>query len=112
TDGFVGNVVLKVCEGVFDFVMKMAAKELLGSLDKERPQAERALRSLMERYDYHEHGGGPLLGLGGSCILLDGSSGDRAIKNALGVAARYVRARLNELIVKELEASPAVPADE
>src|SRR6516164_762977 len=32
TDGFVGNVVLKVCEGVFDFVMKMASNEILGSL--------------------------------------------------------------------------------
>ncbi len=112
TDGFVGNVVLKVCEGVFDFVMKMAAKELLGSLDKERPQAQKALQALVDRYDYHEHGGAPLLGIDGICIICHGSSGDRAIKNALGVAARYVRARLNELIVKELETSPAVPADD
>jgi glycerol-3-phosphate acyltransferase PlsX len=112
TDGFVGNVVLKVCEGVFDFVMKMAAKELLGALDRERPQAQGALQSLMDRYDYHEHGGAPLLGIDGICIICHGSSGDRAIKNALGVAARYVRARLNELIVKELETSPAVPAEE
>src|SRR5919201_267096 len=43
TDGFVGNVVLKVCEGVFEFVMKMAAKEVLGALDSERPRAEQAL---------------------------------------------------------------------
>jgi glycerol-3-phosphate acyltransferase PlsX len=110
TDGFVGNVVLKVCEGVFDFVMKMAAQELLGALDKERPQAQRVLQSLIDRYDYHEHGGAPLLGIDGICIICHGSSGDRAIKNALGVAARYVRARLNELIVKELEANPAAAA--
>src|SRR3989442_15994554 len=38
TDGFVGNVVLKVSEGVFDFVMKMAARELLGNLKAERKQ--------------------------------------------------------------------------
>jgi glycerol-3-phosphate acyltransferase PlsX len=112
TDGFVGNVVLKLSEGVFDFVMKMAAKELLGALDRERPQAQQALQALVERYDYHEHGGAPLLGIDGICIICHGSSGDRAIKNALGVAARYVRARLNELIVKELEASPSVPAEE
>jgi glycerol-3-phosphate acyltransferase PlsX len=110
TDGFVGNVVLKVCEGVFDFVMKMAAQELLGSLDRERPQAQKALQALVDRYDYHEHGGAPLLGIDGICIICHGSSGDRAIKNALGVAAKYVRARLNELIVQELEASPTVPA--
>src|SRR5213078_425866 len=45
TDGFVGNVVLKVCEGVFDFVMKMAAKELLSALTTEREQAQRALKA-------------------------------------------------------------------
>ena len=106
TDGFVGNVVLKVSEGVFDFVMKMAAKELLGALDKERPQAQQALQSLVGRYDYAEHGGAPLLGIDGICIICHGSSGDKAIKNALGMAAKYVRARLNELIVKELETSP------
>jgi glycerol-3-phosphate acyltransferase PlsX len=110
TDGFVGNVVLKLSEGVFDFVMKMAAKELLGALDKERPQAQKALQALVDRYDYHEHGGAPLLGIDGICIICHGSSGDRAIKNALGMAARYVRAGLNELIVKELETKPNVPA--
>ena len=40
------------------------------------------------------------------------SSGDLAIKNALGVAARHARARLNELIVQELETAPAVSGDE
>src|SRR5213593_2816207 len=45
TDGFVGNVVLKVCEGVFEFVMKMAGTELLGSLDAERHRAQQALEA-------------------------------------------------------------------
>jgi glycerol-3-phosphate acyltransferase PlsX len=112
TDGFVGNVVLKVCEGVFDFVMKMAAKELLGALSAERAQAQKALQNLVDRYDYAEHGGAPLLGIDGICIICHGSSGDRAIKNALAVAARYASAKLNERIVEELEASPAVAADE
>jgi glycerol-3-phosphate acyltransferase PlsX len=106
TDGFVGNIVLKVCEGVFDFVMKMTAKELLGALSAERRQAQQALQALVDRYDYSEHGGAPLLGIDGICIICHGSSGDRAIKNALGVAAMYARAKLNEQIVKELEASP------
>jgi glycerol-3-phosphate acyltransferase PlsX len=103
TDGFVGNVVLKVCEGVFDFVMKMAAHEVLGALDHEKAKAQQALQALVNRYDYSEHGGAPLLGIDGICIICHGSSGDRAIKNALGVAAHYTRANLNELIVHELE---------
>jgi glycerol-3-phosphate acyltransferase PlsX len=107
TDGFVGNVVLKVCEGVFDFVMKMTAKELQGTLVNERGQAMKALQALVDRYDYSSHGGAPLLGIDGICIICHGSSGDQAIKNALHVAARYVSVKLNELIVKELELDPA-----
>jgi phosphate acyltransferase len=107
TDGFVGNVVLKVSEGVFDFVMKMAAHELLSKLSAERDQAKQALQALVDRYDYHEHGGAPLLGIDGICIICHGSSSDKAIKNALGVAARYSRARLNARIVEELARAPA-----
>jgi phosphate acyltransferase len=105
-DGFVGNVVLKTCEGVFEFVMKMAAQELLGALAAERDKAKQALQNLVNRYDYSTIGGAPLLGIDGICIICHGSSGELAIKNALGVAARYARARLNELIVKELASSP------
>src|SRR5438132_12414337 len=51
TDGFVGNVVLKVCEGVFDFAVKMFAKEVLGALDSERPKGGQALPALADHYD-------------------------------------------------------------
>src|SRR2546426_1743689 len=106
TDGFVGNVVLKVCEGVFEFAMKMAGKELLETLKAERALGQQALQNLVSRYDYSEHGGAPLLGIDGICIICHGSSGERAIKNALAVAARYAGAKLNARIVEELEASP------
>ena len=78
TDGFTGNVILKVCEGVF------------------------------ERYDYHEAGGAPLLGIDGICIICHGSSTDRAIESALAMAANYARVRLNQRIVEELQSNPAV----
>jgi len=51
TDGFVGNVVLKVCEGVFDFIMKVAAKELVGALKAEQALGMKALEALVDRYD-------------------------------------------------------------
>ncbi|MCS6850814.1 MAG: phosphate acyltransferase PlsX [Gemmataceae bacterium] len=105
TDGFVGNVILKVCEGVFEFVMKMVSQEVLGRLEVERSRASEAIESLIGRYDYSEQGGAPLLGIDGICIICHGSSGDRAIKNALSVAAKYAQARLNERIVQELEAT-------
>lgn len=104
TDGFVGNVVLKVCEGVFDFVMKVVGKELFGTLKTEIPLAQLALQNIIKRYDYHELGGAPLLGVDGIAIICHGSSRERAIENALGVAAKHARAKLNDLIVQELAA--------
>jgi len=109
-DGFVGNVVLKNSEGVFEFAIKMVAKEVLSVLTVEREKAEQALHELMMRHDYSAYGGAPLLGIDGICIICHGSSRERAIKNALAVCARYARARLNELIVQELESSPALSA--
>jgi glycerol-3-phosphate acyltransferase PlsX len=111
-DGFVGNVVLKSCEGTFEFAIQMALRELVGALQAERDAAKQALHNLVQRFDYSASGGAPLLGIDGICIICHGSSGDRAIKNALGMAARYGRAGLNDLIVKELESIPsAAPAE-
>ena len=111
SDGFVGNVVLKTCEGVFEFIMKMTFQEVLAALDVEREKGKQALERLVHRYDYSEHGGAPLLGIDGVCIICHGSSGDRAIKNALAVAARYASSGLNNQIVQELAASPATAGD-
>lgn len=105
-DGFVGNVVLKYSEGVFAFLLKIVQKELIQQLDAERGRAEQKLGELALRYDYSTYGGAPLLGIDGACIICHGSSGERAIKNALLVAARYARAHINDLIVQELEANP------
>jgi glycerol-3-phosphate acyltransferase PlsX len=107
-DGFVGNIVLKTCEGTFDFTIKMVARELLDTLGAERGKAETALQTIVARYDYSAFGGAPLLGIDGICIICHGSSGDRAIKNALAVAANYARTKLNDLIVQELDSNPGV----
>jgi glycerol-3-phosphate acyltransferase PlsX len=109
TEGFVGNVVLKVCEGVFDFVMKVVGKEIFSTLKTELPLAQQAIGNIIKRYDYHELGGAPLLGVDGICIICHGSSQDRAIASSLGVAAKHARAKLNERIVQELAAG-ATPA--
>jgi glycerol-3-phosphate acyltransferase PlsX len=106
-DGFVGNVVLKVCEGVFDFVMKVVGKEVLSALKTEVPLAQRALQGIVKRYDHEELGGAPLLGVDGICIICHGSSKERAIECALNVAAKTARAKLNEFIVSELAAGVA-----
>jgi phosphate acyltransferase len=112
TDGFVGNVVLKMSEGVFDFLMKTVAKEIVGPLPNDAAQAMKALQALIARYDYSTFGGAPLLGVDGICIICHGSSKEVAIRNAIGVAAKNARLKLNEKIVAELAAMPQVGNDE
>jgi glycerol-3-phosphate acyltransferase PlsX len=107
TDGFTGNVVLKLCEGVFEFVMGMINQEVIAPLQTERAVAAQALKGLLAKYHYSAFGGAPLLGVEGVCIICHGSSKENAIANALGVAAKDVRVKLNEKIVAELEGLPA-----
>jgi glycerol-3-phosphate acyltransferase PlsX len=112
TDGFVGNVVLKMSEGVFDFLMKTVAKEIVGPLPNDAGLAMKALQALIARYDYSTFGGAPLLGVDGICIICHGSSKEVAIRNAIGVAAKNARLKLNEKIVAELAAMPQVKDSE
>jgi glycerol-3-phosphate acyltransferase PlsX len=97
---------------VFEFVMGMVSREMIGALDAERERAAAAVKGLLARYHYSTFGGAPLLGVDGVCVICHGSSDERAIANALGVAAHDVRVRLNEKIVAELEALPAAGEDD
>lgn len=106
TDGFTGNVVLKLCEGLLEFVMGVVNQEVIAPLPNDRDVAGQALKAALGKYHYSAFGGAPLLGVEGVCIICHGSSKDRAIANALGVAALDARVKLNEKIVAELEALP------
>ncbi len=106
TDGFVGNVLLKHAEGVFEFVMGMVAKDVVGALSAEKGEAAAAIKKLIEKFHYSAAGGAPLLGIDGVCVICHGSSDERAIANAVGAAAQEVRAKLNERITEELAALP------
>jgi glycerol-3-phosphate acyltransferase PlsX len=106
TDGFTGNVILKLSEGVLEFVVKLVGSEVIGTLQAERHKAAGALNAMLGKYHYSNFGGAPLLGIDGICIICHGSSDDRAIRNALGVAAKYAKEGLNEKIVAELDELP------
>jgi phosphate acyltransferase len=107
TDGFVGNVIIKLSQGLFEFVMNMVGQEVIGALNTEADLAKKAIHGLVQKYHYSAFGGAPLLGIDGVCIICHGSSKDRAIANAIGVAAQDVRVKLNEKIVAELETLPS-----
>ena len=107
-EGFVGNVLLKAAEGMVDMLMRTVSAEVLGALDVERPRAVEAFKVLGRRFEYHEAGGAPLLGVDGIAIICHGSSNSRSIFNALRVASTLKSRRINEQIVDELAAEPSV----
>jgi len=105
-EGFVGNVVLKVSEGMADFLMQEASKQILGSLDTERGKAKQAFQDMGKRFRYHETGGAPLLGIDGICIICHGSSDAQSISNALRGSATFKNRGINSQIAERLAQKP------
>jgi phosphate acyltransferase len=99
-DGFIGNVVLKVSEAVAEAIGTFLRKDIDESLISKlgyllmRP----AFNSLKRRVDYAEYGGAPLVGINGISIISHGRSSDRAIKNAIRVAAELATSEVNKRI--------------
>jgi phosphate acyltransferase len=97
TDGFTGNVCLKVSESLADFLINSLRDELTRSPATKigallvRP----SFRRFWKRVDYAETGGAPLLGINGACIICHGASPARAVKNAIRVGAEWVKADVN-----------------
>ena len=94
-DGFVGNVLLKFYESVAELVV-----ELAGEGPRGEPSA--GLERVLEVLDYTRHGGAPLLGVEGVSVICHGASPPRAVRNALGVAARCVRSGMVEDLARDL----------
>jgi glycerol-3-phosphate acyltransferase PlsX len=96
TDGFTGNVTLKVVEGVASLIARQLL-EALGTLEEQevKPLLP-ALLSLRQEMDYRATGGAPLLGVKGVCIIAHGSSDALAIMNSVRVAAEAVVSGLVE----------------
>jgi glycerol-3-phosphate acyltransferase PlsX len=103
-DGFVGNVALKVSEGMVETVRYLLKETLTSTISSQLGflLSRRAFADFKKRLDYSEYGGAPLLGLKGVCIVGHGSSNANAIKNALRVAAEFANGRINETIEREL----------
>ena len=101
-EGFVGNVVLKVSEGMAQFMLEAVSAEVLPKLNADREQAVRAFETLGRRYAYSEAGGEPLLGIDGICIICHGSSDAHSIANALKGATTIKNHEINSQIVQEL----------
>src|SRR5208283_2502569 len=105
-DGFVGNVALKISEGVANLVRTVLKESLKTTITRQVGYllSRSAFSDFKKRIDHTEYGGAPLLGLKGVCIITHGSSNANAIKNAVRVAAEFSQRRINESIEQGLAA--------
>ncbi len=111
-DGFIGNIALKLSEGLVEHIGGMLKKAIKGSLRSKLGYAlsKRAFDEFRKRTDYSEYGGAPLLGVRGITIIGHGRSNPNAIKNGVRVAAELCRSGVNEKIEQELSAAAALAA--
>ncbi|MCH9662224.1 MAG: phosphate acyltransferase PlsX [Gammaproteobacteria bacterium] len=104
-DGFIGNVTLKMCEGLAEMYSKALKASLMATLWRRlaawclRP----ALSEIRQRVDASEYGGMPLIGVNGTCIIAHGGSTPKAIKNAIHMAKRMAEVHIPERIQEYLE---------
>ncbi len=112
-DGFVGNVVLKLTEGLVSGLFKTIKQELIS---KQRwilaLQFRPVMKRIYKKYDYHEYGGAPLLGVNGTAMICHGSSEARTIKNAILRAREHYTKRINDKIVEHLSRATIRTTDE
>jgi len=117
-DGFIGNVALKVSEGMVEVIKHMLQESLAATITRKIGYvlSRAAYKDFKKRVDYSEYGGAPLLGVKGICIISHGRSNDNAIRNAIRVATEFASEHVNDRIASELQqwrlesgaASPAV----
>jgi glycerol-3-phosphate acyltransferase PlsX len=107
-DGFVGNIVLKVSEGLSEHLLRLFQRAMQAGLAK-APEGRGVAGALKESFeeivrqnDYSEYGGAPLLGVNGTVIIAHGRSDAKAITNAIKVARRMAAVSLNSRITEEL----------
>src|SRR3984893_18335784 len=105
-DGFVGNVALKVSEGVANLVRTVLKESLKATISRQVGYilSRSAFSDFKKRIDHTEYGGAPLLGVKGVCIITHGSSNANAIKNAVRVAAEFSQRQINASIEQGLAA--------
>jgi glycerol-3-phosphate acyltransferase PlsX len=105
-DGFVGNVALKISEGVANLVRAALKESLKATITRQVGAwvSRSAFEDFKKRLDHTEYGGAPLLGVKGVCIITHGSSNANAMKNAIRVAAEFGESGINQAIEHGLAA--------
>jgi glycerol-3-phosphate acyltransferase PlsX len=105
TDGFTGNVTLKVTEGVVDVMLSLLKQEIMSSLIARFGffLLKSSLKRIKKKMDYAEYGGALLLGVNGIVIIGHGGSNEKAIRSAIDLGKRFVRENVLGKITREIE---------
>jgi glycerol-3-phosphate acyltransferase PlsX len=114
-EGFTGNVLLKLAEGLAAGLFKTIAHEIFEIDPELAMKFEPVVKSIYRKHDYHEYGGAPLLGANGICMICHGSSEARTITAAIRAAKKHAALGVNEAIIDafadvEAPASEEAPA--
>jgi glycerol-3-phosphate acyltransferase PlsX len=104
SDGFTGNIALKVSEGVVQSVLSMARHEITKNIFAKLGYLlmKRHLKKVYKKVDYSEYGGAQLLGVDGVCIIGHGRSNPVAVRNAIGLAREFVAGGVQAKIQAEI----------
>ena len=111
-DGFVGNVILKLTEGLVDGLFKAIKGELMTEKLRLAMQFKPVMTRIYKKYDYNEYGGAPLLGVNGTALICHGSSQSRTIKNAILTSKNYYIRKINDKIIEYLSKTCVRTKDE
>jgi glycerol-3-phosphate acyltransferase PlsX len=113
-DGFIGNVALKISEGVAEMIKRLLLKEISGHFlgRLAYPLIARPLMNLKRKIDYAEFGGAPLLGVNGITMICHGRSSAKAIKNAIRRAKGMAEGDVRELIQRDIDENRVRPSME
>jgi glycerol-3-phosphate acyltransferase PlsX len=109
-DGFVGNVVLKLSEGLVEAAVTMLKDEIKQSFLSKVGYllARSAFKNFKKKVDYSEYGGAPLLGIDGVAMICHGGSNAKAVKNAIHFAHDYALKGVNQKMAEKLQGNFAV----
>ncbi len=111
-EGFVGNVILKLTEGLVAGLFKAIKYELTHEKIRLAMKFKPVMKRIYGKYDYNEYGGAPLLGVNGTAVICHGSSVSRTIKNAILVSKKYYTQKINDKIIEYLSETCVRATDE
>jgi glycerol-3-phosphate acyltransferase PlsX len=103
TDGVVGNVMIKLAEGLSKGLFQAIAHQVLETDPELAVRLEPVVKAIWAKHDYPEYGGAPLLGVNGICLISHGSSVARTMMNAILRSRQFVLCGINDIINTRLE---------